>query len=66
MMRTLRDLLLFFERDLRIAMSYRAPLILELIEALFGTALFYYAAHFVDSPQLRAALVLGSPEFMMR
>lgn len=63
MIRTLRDLLIFFERDLRIAMTYRAPLIFELIEALFGTALFYYAAHFVDSPQLRAALPQGTTYF---
>lgn len=63
MSRTLRDLLLFFERDLRIASTYRAPFVLELIEALFGTALFYYAAHFVDSPQLRAALPQGSTYF---
>jgi ABC-2 type transport system permease protein len=63
MIRTLRDLLLFFERDLRIAMTYRAPFVFELIEALFGTALFYYAAHFVDSPQLRAALPQGSTYF---
>lgn len=63
MIRTLRDLLLFFERDLRITMTYRAPFLFELIEALLGTALFYYGAHFVDSPQLRAALPQGSTYF---
>ena len=51
----LRDLLLFFERDLRIAATYRSPFILEAIEALFGAATFYYVARFVDSPALREA-----------
>jgi len=63
MIRGLRDLLLFFERDLRIAGTYRAPLVLELIESLFGAAMFYYVARFVDSPELRAALPQGTSYF---
>jgi ABC-2 type transport system permease protein len=63
MMRTARDLLLFFQRDLRIAITYRSPFVLETIEALFGAAMFYYAAHFVDSPQLRQALPQGTTYF---
>ncbi|MGB7844722.1 MAG: ABC transporter permease [Candidatus Acidiferrum sp.] len=63
MIRVLRDCLLFFERDLRIASSYRSPFILELIEALFGAAIFYYVARFVDSPHLRQALPQGSSYF---
>jgi len=63
MMRTLRDLLLFFQRDLRIASTYRSPFILEAIEALFGVALFYYVARFVDSPELRQALPQGNTYF---
>jgi ABC-2 type transport system permease protein len=63
MMRILRDVLLFFERDLRIASSYRGPIVLELIEALFGAAMFYYVARFVDSPQLREALPQGTSYF---
>jgi len=63
MMRTLRDLLLFFRRDLLIASTYRSPFVLELIEALFGAAMFYYAARFVDSPQLREALPRGTSYF---
>jgi ABC-2 type transport system permease protein len=63
MMGNLRDLFLFFQRDLRIASTYRSPLVLELIEALFGAALFYYVAVFVDSPQLRAALPQGTSYF---
>jgi len=63
MIRALRDFLLFFQRDLRIASTYRSPFVLELIEALFGAAMFYYIARFVDSPQLREALPRGSSYF---
>ena len=63
MMRIFRDIFLFFQRDLRIASTYRSPFILEAIEALFGAALFYYAARFVDSPALREALPQGKSYF---
>ena len=62
-MRVLRDIFLFFQRDLRIASTYRSPFILEAVEALFGAALFYYAARFVDSPALREALPQGKSYF---
>lgn len=52
----LRELWLFFRRDLLIARSYRSPFFMEIVQALFGTALFYYVARFVDSPQLRQTL----------
>ena len=55
MIGSLRDLPLFLFRDLRIARTYRSPFVLEIIEALFGAARFYYGARFVDSPQLRAS-----------
>jgi ABC-2 type transport system permease protein len=63
MMRILRDLLLFFQRDVRIASSYRSPFVLEAMEALFGAATFYYVARFVDSPELRSALPQGTSYF---
>jgi ABC-2 type transport system permease protein len=63
MTRTLRDLVLFFLRDLRIASTYRGPFLLEFIEALFGVAMFYYVARFVDSPELRMALPQGNSYF---
>src|SRR6516165_3743422 len=63
MRQLLRDLLLFFERDLRIAATYRSPFILEAVEALFGAATFYYVARFVDSPALREALPQGETYF---
>ena len=63
MSRASRDFLLFFERDVRIASTYRGPFVLELVEALFGAALFYYVARFVDSPELRQALPHGTSYF---
>jgi ABC-2 type transport system permease protein len=62
-MRMVRELWLFFWRDLTIARTYRAPFILEAIEALFGAAMFYYMSRFVDSPQLRHALPHGTSYF---
>jgi len=63
MTRVARDLWLFFSRDLTIARTYRAPFILEAIEALFGAAMFYYMSRFVDSPQLRNSLPQGTSYF---
>ena len=63
MMRGLRDLLLFFQRDLRIASTYRSPFVLEILEALFGAAMFYYVARFVDSPELKQSLPHGTTYF---
>jgi len=54
--RTLREIWLFFWRDLLIAATYRAVFLLEAVEALFGAAMFYYVARFVDSPQLESVL----------
>jgi ABC-2 type transport system permease protein len=54
--RIVRDIWLFFWRDLLIARTYRTVFLLELIEALFGAAMFYYVARFVDSPQLESVL----------
>lgn len=56
MSRTLRELWLFFWRDLLIATTYRTVFLLELAEALFGAAMLYYVARFVDSPQLERSL----------
>ena len=51
-----REAWLFFWRDLLIASTYRTVFVLEAVEALFGAAMFYYVARFVDSPQLERAL----------
>ena len=61
--RTLRKILAFFWRDLAIARGYRGALILEVLEAFFGVATFYYLSRFVDSPELAAALPHGSNYF---
>src|SRR5262249_5030723 len=52
----LRELWLFFHRDLAVARSYRSPFVMEIVQALFGTAMFYYVARFVESPELRQSL----------
>jgi ABC-2 type transport system permease protein len=50
------ELWLYFWRDLLIAKTYRSPFIFDLIQALIGATMFFYAARFVDSPQLRNSL----------
>ncbi len=59
----MKDLLAFFWRDFRIATTYRGPVLLEIVEALFGAAMFYYIAKFVDSPELRGSLPQGTTYF---
>lgn len=61
--RTLRKISAFFWRDFSIARGYRAALALELVEALFGVATFFYLSRFVESPQLDRALPAGSNYF---
>jgi ABC-2 type transport system permease protein len=63
MIRPLREMLVFFWRDLCIARTYRTLFIIEAIEALFGAAMFFYVARFVDSPQLQHALPQGGSYF---
>lgn len=63
MMRVLRELWLFFWRDLTIARTYRTVFLLEAVEALFGAAMFYYVARFVDTPELQRALPQGGSYF---
>lgn len=63
MIRTLRELWVFFWRDLSIARTYRTVFVLEAVEALFGVAMFFYVARFVDSPQLSSSLPQGGSYF---
>jgi ABC-2 type transport system permease protein len=63
MKNALRDFLLFFVRDLRIAATYRSPFVFEIAQALFGAAMLYYVARFVDSPELRASIPQGNSYF---
>jgi ABC-2 type transport system permease protein len=63
MTRVLREVWLFFRRDLTIARTYRTLFVLEAIEALFGTATLYYVARLVDSPAVQEALPQGGSYF---
>jgi ABC-2 type transport system permease protein len=63
MIRSLSEVWIFFWRDLSVARTYRILFVLEALEALFGAAMFYYVARFVDSPQLQHALPEGGSYF---
>ena len=47
---TLRKLALLFRRDFAVARSYRAAFLIEIFQALFGCASFYFLSRFVESP----------------
>lgn len=59
----MRKILAFFRRDFAIARGYRSALLIEILEALFGVATFYYLSRFVDSPSLSRGLPGGSSYF---
>ncbi|MGH9503136.1 MAG: ABC transporter permease [Terriglobales bacterium] len=61
--RTWRKVLAFFRRDMAIARSYRIAFALEILEAFFGVATFYYLSRFVSSDVLDHALPQGSDYF---
>jgi ABC-2 type transport system permease protein len=59
----LRKTSAFFRRDVAIAHSYRVVLGLEILEAFFGVATFYYLSRFVSTDQLIDALPRGTNYF---
>jgi ABC-2 type transport system permease protein len=59
----LPKILAFFRRDLAIARSYRMVFGLEILEAFFGVASFYYLSRFVSTEQLTRALPRGTDYF---
>jgi ABC-2 type transport system permease protein len=59
----LQKLALLFRRDLAVARSYRAAFVVEIFEALFGSAGFYFLSRFVDSPSLKRSLPPGADYF---
>ena len=61
--RTLRKVVAFFRRDFAIARGYRGAFLIEILEAFFGVATFYYLSRFVQSPELSSALPAGSSYF---
>ena len=54
-----RKVLAFFRRDVAIARSYRIAFALEILEAFFGVATFYYLSRFVSNDELSHALPAG-------
>ena len=61
--RSLRKLIAVFYRDLAIARGYRSAFVLEIFEALFAVATFYYLSRFIESPQLGRVLPHGRDYF---
>ena len=59
----LRKVLAFFRRDVAIARSYRVAFALEILEAFFGVATFYYLSQFVSNDHLSLVLPAGSDYF---
>jgi ABC-2 type transport system permease protein len=60
---TLRKLALLFRRDLAVARSYRAAFAIEIFQALFASAGFYFLSRFVESPALERSLPPGTNYF---
>jgi ABC-2 type transport system permease protein len=60
---TLRKLALLFRRDFAVARSYRAAFVIEIFQALLGSASFYFLSRFVESPTLERSLPSGTNYF---
>jgi ABC-2 type transport system permease protein len=60
---TLRKLVLLFRRDFAVARSYRAAFVIEIFQALLGSASFYFLSRFVESPKLERSLPSGANYF---
>jgi ABC-2 type transport system permease protein len=61
--RTVRKFVAFFLRDFAISRAYRGAFLIEVLEALFGVATFYYLSIFVQSPELSRALPVNNSYF---
>jgi ABC-2 type transport system permease protein len=60
---TFQKLALLFRRDFAVARSYRAAFAIEIFQALFGSASFYFLSRFVQSPTLQKSLPPGTTYF---
>jgi len=54
---------LLFRRDFAVARSYRAAFVIEIFEALLGSASFYFLSRFVESTKLEKSLPPGTTYF---
>jgi ABC-2 type transport system permease protein len=61
--RSFRRIVAFFRRDVAIARSYRMAFLLEILEAFFGVATFYYLSRFVSNDELARVLPAKSDYF---
>jgi ABC-2 type transport system permease protein len=52
-----------FRRDFTVARSYRFAFLVEMFQALFGSASFYFLSRFVQSPTLQKSLPPGTTYF---
>lgn len=59
----LRKLAILFRRDFAVARSYRSAFVIEIFQALFGVATFYFLARFIESPKLESSLPQGTSYF---
>lgn len=59
----LQKLWLLFLRDLVVARSYRAAFLIEIFQALFGSASFYFLSRFVAGAALEKSLPAGTDYF---
>jgi ABC-2 type transport system permease protein len=59
----LRKVALLFRRDVAVASSYRIAFLIEIFQALFGCASFYFLSRFVQSTTLEKALPAGTNYF---
>jgi len=55
--------MLLFRRDFAVARSYRAAFLIEIFQALLGSASFYFLSRFVESPKLERSLPPGTSYF---
>lgn len=59
----LKKIALLFRRDFTVDRSYRIAFVIEIFQALFGAASFYFLSRFVASPSLTKSLPPGSDYF---
>jgi ABC-2 type transport system permease protein len=54
---------ILFRRDFAVARSYKAAFLLEIFQAMFGVASFYFLSRFIASPSLQDSMPRGTNYF---